>query len=240
LGSDLLIEILFGLQICLLDQGQFLDVFTLLSVHIVGEGLAHVFNEIHDALILCCLDSSDQENDRELISKNLFTKDLNELLVKIGSVAVDVVQIHRQNLGIGLGHNGDEEVHKANEENDDVNNIEDRPNKVNHSCGKNSILLTITHSCCPIRVFRNSNITDGVSCGLHQVNIESADFLVIAIVECSSDQFVEGRDTENEDEEECQETKDVSETSSNEDNLATDRLEHFQDGEHFDRGNNER
>jgi len=119
------------------------------------EGLAHIFNNLHDTLLLSLLDSSDQEDDRELISENLLTKDFNELLVENSSLTVDVVHLFVLYLGIALGHNSDEEVHKANKENDDVDHIEDDPNKEDHYCSKALIFLTIAHSCFPICVLRN-------------------------------------------------------------------------------------
>ena len=152
---DLLIEILFSLQRRLSDQGQFIGVFALLSVQSMVEGLAHIFNNLHDTLLLSLLDSSDQEDDRELISENLLTKDFNELLVENSSLTVNVVHLFVLYLGIALGHNSDEEVHKANKENDDVDHIEDDPNKEDHYCSKALIFLTIAHSCFPICVLRN-------------------------------------------------------------------------------------
>jgi hypothetical protein len=89
----------------------------------------------------------------------------------------------------------------------------------------------------PKLVFWSRYITDGVSCGLHHVYKEiQSDSFIIGRVEGGTDKSIEGRDEEDEDHEEGEETGNILDAGSEKGNHVADTFVHSQDGENLHRG----
>lgn len=78
--------------------------------------------------------------------------------------------------------------------------------------------------CFPEQVFGSRDITDGVSCSLHDVHQEiKLDSMIICVIEGCTNKSIEGSDEENEDHEEREETGNIL-------NAGTEKRNHITNG----------
>lgn len=121
------------------DLGLLMDLLKLrvcellLSVDPSRDVLLHVFDNLSDRKISLCFGGADQENLRERLVINGFgAENLDELLVECRLELVYVVQLVLHDDRVSLSNDSNEEVHKAYQEDDNVDHIEDDPDTHDH------------------------------------------------------------------------------------------------------------
>ena len=114
---------------------------------------------------------------------------------------------------IALSNDGDQEVHKHDWEQNDIQKDEDDPNQAYHIM---RCLRVFSPCFIPDWILRSDNITDWISNGLEQEKCEGSDvgiFLIsVMIVISGSENLVDARDTKDEQALEDEETGDLSNT----------------------------
>lgn len=156
----------FGLLSLLLDEVELLlveGVMVLDRSLEVGFDLLQLFWDALDSRSLSVF----HDKDVVVPSLEIITIDLNVLLVHDLSETIDILKLFLDNILVTITDDSNKEIQEYDQENDDVENVEDRPDDSDHDLRENGIVVEAVH---PVSILRCRNIPDSVPGGLHDVD----------------------------------------------------------------------
>lgn len=158
-----------GIRSLPLDERKLFLIEPVLLINGITNHLFQLFELNWNTLSLFLILLGHKENLVATFFERILAPNFNIFLRKLRSKEVDIVDRFLSNFTVSLWDDSDEEVHKNDQKEDDVGEVEDDPNDSDHDFGEEPV-MTMFNLCFPEHVLGSGDISNGISCGLHDVH----------------------------------------------------------------------